>query len=113
MSNVTKALVLSLAAATVLWVSGGSAQQGSVGDLGLTVRQDNLDSYWLDQRNWISYGYRPYSKVHLTRFMGNLPTWSSAGGKGYSFGINESAGDAPWEGGPPTQFQMTKYGTWH
>ena len=31
MSNVTKALVLSLAAAAVLWVSGGAAQQDSVG----------------------------------------------------------------------------------
>jgi hypothetical protein len=112
MSNIYRVLLLSVSAAALLCVSGGAAQQDSVGDLGLTVRQGDLDSFWLDQRNWLSYGYRPYTKVHLTRFMGNLPSWS-AGRNSYSFGMNESAGDAPWEGGPPTKFQMTKYGTWH
>jgi hypothetical protein len=113
MSKRTLALVLSVAAATLFTVSGGSAQQGDVGDYGLTVRQDNLDSFWLDQRNWLSYGYRPYEKAHVSRFMGGMPSWTSSAGKGYSFGMNESAGDAPWEGGPPTKIQMTKYGTWH
>ena len=104
------ALVVALAA--LLRVSGGSAQQDSVGDLGLTARQDDLDSFWLDSRNWYWYGYRPYTKVHMSRFMGGMPTWSS-GQNSYSFGINEPAGNAPWEGGPKVPFQLTKYGTWH
>jgi hypothetical protein len=50
--------------------------------------------------------------VHTTRFAGSLPTWN-AGKSGYSFGITEPAGNAPWEGGPNVPFQLTKGGTWH
>ena len=31
----------------------------------------------------------------------------------YSFGTVTPAENAPWEGGPPAKFQMTKYGTWN
>jgi hypothetical protein len=107
-------IVLFVVAVALLWISRGSAQQDSVGDLGLTVRQDDLDSFWLDNRNWYWYGYRPYTKIHISRFDPSLPTWSSAAASGgYSFGINEPAGNASWEGGPATKFQLTKYGTWH
>src|SRR5579864_1702133 len=55
-----KAIVLSVLATILVCVTGGRAQQDSIGDLGLTVRQDDLDSYWLNTQNWLSYGYRPY-----------------------------------------------------
>ena len=106
-------ILLLLGAVTLLWVSGGSAQQDSVGALGATVQQDDLDSYWLDSHNWYWYGYRPYTKAHISRFAPGLPTYYSGNSAGYSFGMNESAGNAPWEGGPPVKFQLSKYGTWH
>jgi hypothetical protein len=124
MSCFKTTIVLLLAVVALCWVSGGSAQQptgtaqDSVGDLGLAVRQDDLDAYWLDTREWYSFGYRPYAKVHLSRFAPGLPSWSSPAAAttgGYSFGINEQWGDtsAPWQGGQPEKFQLTKYGTWH
>jgi hypothetical protein len=116
--------VASLALVSLAFVSGGSAQDssqysgtqpGSVGGLNNTVRQDDLDSYWLDNQNWYWYGYRPYTKVHLSRYAPGIPSYYSSEGTqgGYSFGINESAGNAPWEGGPPVKFQLQKNGTWH
>jgi hypothetical protein len=112
-----QALLPALAIVFTFCVSGGSAQQAatrqdSVGDLRLAVQQDDLDSFWLESRNWYWYGYRPYTHVHLSRYAGNMPTWST-GTQGYSFGINEPAGNAPWEGGPQVPFQLTKNGTWH
>ncbi len=113
MTALKTAFVLTFAILALFWVSGGSAQQDSVGDLGLAVRQGDLDAYWLDTREWYWYGYRPYTKAHLSRFAPEMPTWSTARRGGYSYGINESPGDAPWEGGPKATFQLTKYGTWH
>ncbi|HEV8071243.1 MAG TPA: hypothetical protein VGP76_26245 [Planctomycetaceae bacterium] len=107
-----KILIPAFAIVFLLGASGGSAQQDSMGDTGLTVRQDDLDSFWLDTHNWYWYGYRPYTHVHTTRFAGNLPTWNT-GKSGYSFGINEPAGNASWEGGPNVPFQLSKGGTWH
>ena len=112
----SKAFIVALIAVAALWMSPGAAQQDSVGDLGLAVRQDDLDSFWLDTHNWYWYGYRPSAKAHVSRFDSGLPAWSSAAASatgGYSFGINEPAGNASWEGGPNTQFQLQKNGTWH
>lgn len=118
-------ILLLLAVGIFVFVSGGSAQQStsplqgsgtrqdSVGGLNIAVRQDDLDSYWLDTQNWYWYGYRPYTKVHISRYASSLPTWSAGSREGYSFGMNETAGNASWEGGPPAKFQLTKYGTWH
>jgi hypothetical protein len=124
MSSFKSTIVALLAVMSLAFVSGGSAQDssqysgtqpGTVGGLNNTVRQDDLDSFWLDNKNWYWYGYRPYTKVHLSRYAPSMPTWytPSRADSGYSFGINESAGNAPWEGGPPGKFQLTKYGTWH
>jgi hypothetical protein len=110
--KLNRILIPALAIVVLFSVSSGSAQQDSMGDTGLTVRQDDLDSFWLDTHNWYWYGYRPYTHVHTTRFAGSLPTWN-AGKSGYSFGITEPAGNAPWEGGPNVPFQLTKGGTWH
>jgi hypothetical protein len=112
----SKTFIVALIAVAALWMSPGAAQQDSVGDLGLTVRQDDLDSFWLDSHNWYWYGYRPYTKAHISRFDSSLPSWSSAAASatgGYSFGINEPPGNASWEGGPNTKFQLQKNGTWH
>jgi hypothetical protein len=116
--------VVFVAVVSLVFVSGGSAQDGpqysgtrpgSVGGLNNTVRQDDLDSYWLDSQNWYWYGYRPYTKVHLSHYAPGIPGYYAAEGTrgGYSFGINESAGNAPWEGGPPVKFQLQNNGTWH
>jgi hypothetical protein len=116
--TIVRASILFVLGTTLVLGSGAMAQQtsgtrtDSTGDLGLTVRQDDLDSFWLDTQNWYWYGYRPYSKVHLSRYAPSLPTWNTPG-SGYSFGINEGAGNAPWEGGPNVPFQLTKNGTWH
>jgi hypothetical protein len=116
MTRFQTAIVLVVAAVSLVFMSRGSAQQDSMGDTGLSVRQDDLDSFWLDTHNWYWYGYRPYTKAHISRFAPSLPTWSSAAAAntgGYSFGMNEPAGNASWEGGPTTKFQLDKNGTWH
>jgi hypothetical protein len=127
MTHFKPTIVLLLAVVSLVFVSGGSAQDsvqssqysgtrpGSVGGLNNTVRQDDLDSFWLDNQNWYWYGYRPYAKVHMSRYAPGIPGYFASGGTrgGYSFGINESAGNAPWEGGPPVNFQLQKNGTWH
>jgi hypothetical protein len=107
--------MLLVAVLALLWMSRGSAQQESLGDTGLTVRQDDLDSFWLDTNNWYWYGYRPYAKAHVTRYAPGLPAWSATTPDrgGYSFGITEPAGNQPWEGGPSPKFQLSKGGTWH
>lgn len=124
MNHFKATIVALLAVGSFVFVSGGSAQDGpqysgtrpgSVGGLNNMVRQDDLDAYWLDTRDWYWYGYRPYNKVHLSKYAAGIPGYFSSGGTrgGYSFGINESAGNAPWEGGPPVNFQLQKNGTWH
>jgi hypothetical protein len=117
MTILKNALISASAIFLILCASGGSAQQDSVGDVFSTTHKDDLDSFWADTQNWYWYGYRPYTHVHVSRFAGNLPTWNSsaaaAPGGGYSFGINEPTGNAPWEGGPKVPFQLTKQGTWH
>lgn len=67
MTRSNTVILLLLGTVTLLWVSGGSAQQDSVGGLNNVVRQDDLDSYWLDTNNWYWYGYRPYTKAHISR----------------------------------------------
>jgi hypothetical protein len=121
-------IVLFIAVVALCYVAGGSAQQvpqgqsgtaiDTTGDLYLTARQDDLDSFWTDTQNWYFYGYRPYTKVHLSRFTPGMPTWNSSAATttgGYSFGINEPWGQtsAPWQGGSPQKFQLSKNGTWH
>jgi hypothetical protein len=112
MRSLKSVIVPFLGIVLVLGVSGGFAQQDTVGDTRLLAEQDDLDSYWLDSRLWNWYGYRPYTKTHISRFEPSLPTWST-GTTGYSYGMNESAGNAPWEGGPPVKFQLQNNGTWH
>jgi hypothetical protein len=122
--NLTIAALLAVAA--LGGVSASLAQQpyssgtktDSEGDPFLTARQEDLDSFWTDTQNWYWYGYRPYTKVHLSRFTPGMPTWSSAAAAttgGYSFGQTDPWGqtNAPWQGGPPQKFQLSKYGTWH
>jgi hypothetical protein len=124
MTHFKTKIVVFLAVVSLAFVSGGSAQQpsqysgtqtGSVGGLNNMVRQDDLDPYWLDTNTWYWYGYRPYTKVHISHYGPGIPGYFASGGTrgGYSFGMNESAGNAPWEGGPPVKFQLTKNGTWH
>jgi hypothetical protein len=111
------AIIVATLAVAVLWVSGGSAQQEGVGTQGvapnLAVRQDDSDAYWLDTNTWLEYGYRPHAVTPPTRYASAIPSYFAGQRGGYSFGINESAGDQPWEGGPPDKFQMTKSGTWN
>jgi hypothetical protein len=120
----TIALVVALAA--LGGVSASLAQQpyssgtkiDSEGDLNLTARQEDLDSYWTDTQTWYWYGYRPYTKVHLSRFTPGMPSYGSAAATatgGYSFGQTDPWGQtaAPWQGGQPQKFQLTKNGTWH
>jgi hypothetical protein len=114
MSSSKATILLLLAVISLLYIPGSSAQQAYLGGgLNNVVREDDLDSYWLDTHNWYWYGFRPYTKLHLSRYAPGLPTWSAGSRAGYSFGINEPSGNAPWEGGPPEKFQLTKYGTWH
>jgi hypothetical protein len=116
MTRFQTSIVVLIAVVSLFWTSRGSAQQETMGDAGLSVRQDDLDSFWLDTHNWYWYGYRPYTRDHLSRYAPGLPTWNSAAASttgGYSFGINEPAGNEPWEGGPTPKFQLGKDGTWH
>jgi hypothetical protein len=111
------AIILITLVVAGLWVTGGSAQQDGVGPQGvatnLAVRQDDSDAYWLDTNTWLEYGYRPHAVTPPTRYASAIPSYFAGSRGGYSFGINEPAGNAPWEGGAPDKFQMTKYGTWH
>jgi hypothetical protein len=109
-------VVLTLVVA-VLWVSGGSAQQDAVGPQGfstnLAVRQADSDAYWLDTNTWLEYGYRPHAVTPPTRYASAIPSYFAGSQGGYSFGTVTPTPNAPWEGGPPAKFQMTKYGTWN
>ena len=53
MTRSNTVILLLLGTVTLLWVSGGSAQQDSVGGLNSVVRQDDLDSYWLDTQQLV------------------------------------------------------------
>ena len=77
---------LAVAAASLFFMSKGSAQQDTVGDFGLAVQQDNLDSFWLDNRNWAWYGYRSYIKAP-SRFAPSLPCGGSALPHPLKFGL--------------------------
>ena len=117
MTTQMRIAILIAIVASVFCVSGGSAQQPGVGTEGvaanLAVRTDDSDAYWLDTNTWLQYGYRPHAVTPPTRYASAIPSYFSGQRGGYWFGINESAGDQPWEGGSPDKFQMTKYGTWH
>ena len=93
--------------------SHGTAQDDTLGDLGIRVRQQNLDSYWLENRTWAEYGYRPHVTSHLTPFT-SLPS-PYAGKNYYSWGTNEPAATMNDILGRSSKsdIQMTKYGTWH
>jgi hypothetical protein len=47
------------------------------------------------------------------RYASAIPSYFAGSRGGYSFGTVTPAQNAPWEGGPPAKFQMTKYGTWN
>ncbi len=87
-----------------------TAAEFGADDLSRAVHQQDLDSYWLDQRKWMAYGYRPHLKANYRHFT-NLPDYSPNHNY-YSYGITYPA--------PPLKdplnkkhIQLTKYGTWH
>ncbi len=93
--------------------SSGTAQDiyGIPADnLSRAVQRQDLDSFWLEQRKWMAYGYRPRVKAHLTPFT-NLPSYS-AGRNYYSYGVDLPAPSLknPYD---KKSVQLTKYGTWH
>ncbi|QDU46792.1 hypothetical protein [Symmachiella dynata] len=77
-------------------------------DLGAIVKQQDLDSYWLDQRAWYEYGYRPH--VNLDRIH-----YPPRGVNSYSTGPAWEVGDKLDLGDPAAKYkiQLGKDGTWH
>jgi hypothetical protein len=109
-----KTLFVAVFAFAALFASGGSAQDDEgLGDLGIRVRQQNLDSYWLENRTWAEYGYRPHVTTNVTRFT-NLPS-VFAGRNYYAYGTVPPVITPQSIVGRPAKadIQMTKYGTWH
>src|SRR5262245_54300234 len=107
-----KLLVLAFIFAAFAFVSDGSAQYADPGNVGLADPNDDYDSYWLDNRVWLFYGFRPHT-TKATRFEPSLPTWAT-GKQGYSFGMNQSPSDKPWYGtSAEYPVQLPKAGTWH
>ena len=108
-----KAFVLTILSSTLICVTGRSADEDTLGDLGIRVRQQNLDSYWLNTKPWMEYGYRPHVTSNLTRFT-SLPS-VFAGRNYYAYGTNPGFGTSADSLGTLNKddIQMTKYGTWH
>ncbi len=108
--------VLVLPLLCVFWFgvspSGIAQEEGNFGadDLSQAVRSQDLDSFWLEQRKWMAYGYRPQVKAKLTPFT-NLPAYS-AGKNYYSYGIDlpTPSLENPYD---KKRVQLTKFGTWH
>lgn len=98
----------------VICASSGMAEDGTLGDLGLRVRKERLDSYYLDHRIWEQYGYRPYATTQIRRFESSLPTYT-AGKDYYSYGTMLPVPSAEKIGAASSKrsIQLTKYGTWH
>jgi hypothetical protein len=99
-------------------VAVGWAQDGqNLGrrDLGLKVRRQGLDAYWLDTHTWQEYGYRRHIKTPDKPWM-NFPSYF-AGLPDYASGTsNPFPGQAEFDTGnsdSKRRIQMTKYGTWH
>jgi hypothetical protein len=110
----SRILIVAALGLLMLGVSGGSAQDsGDLGDLGIRVRQQNLDSYWLENRTWAEYGYRPTQLTTVNRFT-NLPS-VFAGKDYYAYGTTNPTITPKWIVGRTSKdaVQMTKYGTWH
>lgn len=86
------------------------AAQFGADDLSSAVRSQELDSYWLDQKKWMAYGYRPHIQANLAPFT-NLPSYT-ANKNYYSYGTDLPAPslENPYD---KASVQLTKYGTWH
>lgn len=120
MNTIKLPILVAAIVAVVFGVSGGTAQEGrtrsgesTLGDLGLRVRQENLDSYWLENRTWAEYGYRPHAMTHQTRFT-SLPS-PYAGRNYYAWGDQPQAHRIYESVGRPYKedVQLSKYGLWH
>lgn len=114
MSRSHKFILAALFGALVFGATGGSAQDESgLGDLGIRVRQQNLDAYWLNSKQWMEYGYRPHVTANMTPYT-NLPS-VFAGKNYYSYGMNNPTVTVRDILGRNSkdEIQMTKYGTWH
>lgn len=110
----SRILIAALFGLFLFGVSGGSAQDsGDLGDLGIRVRQENVDSYWMENRTWAEYGYRPTQTTSVKQFT-NLPSYF-AGKDYYSYGTTPPEITPKWIVGRTDKdaVQMTKYGTWH
>lgn len=109
------AILFALCIVSLIFVSGGSAQNAddTMGDLRLRAQTEDLDSYWLDTNLWAFEGYRSNLKVNSTRFVGGMPSYNS-GANSYSWGMNPPVNPAPLNAGENlNDFQMAKNGTWH
>mgnify|MGYP007073334118 FL=1 len=107
-------------AAVLLVASAATAQEKAVPaadknvnilgrrDLGAIVQQQHLDSYWLDQRMWYEYGYRPQVKMQRLHYPNYLPD-------GYYVGPDWTIKDKLELGDPAAKYKLQwgKDGTWH
>lgn len=84
--NSSKSIVMGAALVGLVLFCLSSSAQIAVDDLSRAVDSQDLDSYWLDQRMWTEYGYKPHASAQPTRFT-NLPSYF-AGKNYYASGIN-------------------------
>lgn len=113
MTSIQKWILAAVFCGTMGWVSGGTAEDQTLGDLGIRARQGNIDPYWSDSKIWAEYGYRPHVTSHLQRFT-SLPTAYTSKGT-YAWGDNPPAANMTDILGRSSKadVQMTKFGTWH
>jgi len=80
-------------------------------DLKQIVQSQELDSYWLDQRMWYEYGYRPHVKMQKVYWPRKLP----ADMKNYVYGPDWRIDHKLDLGDPAAKYkvQWGKDGTWH
>ncbi len=80
-------------------------------DLQQIVQKQELDSYWLDQRMWYEYGYRPHVDMQRVHWPTKLPKSL----KPYYYGPSWKIKDKLDLGDPKAKFaiQWGKHGTWH
>lgn len=102
-------LIVIFAGVTRSVIAQGAGEFGA-DQLSQAVRSQDLDSYWMDTKKWMAYGYRPQLESKVTPWA-KYPSYF-AGKDSYTYGSDLPAPTLknPFD---KKNIQLTKYGTWH
>ncbi|MCA9068200.1 MAG: hypothetical protein KDA84_04720 [Planctomycetaceae bacterium] len=90
-------------------IAQGAGEFGA-DQLSQAVRSQDLDSYWLDTKKWMAYGYRPQLKDKVTPWAKGPSYFSGKDSYTYGSDLPTPSLKNPFD---KKNIQLTKYGTWH